>query len=193
VALLAWAFLKERITRRHLIALALAYAGVMLLFGPEIGSQGPDALLGGGLIFASALIYACYVLASKPVIAAMGSALFTAFAMTAASAAFLVMSGIEWTMTAPQPISARGLWLTFWLAMVCTVAPSFMIAEATARIGPGPMSAIGGVRPVSAAWGAVMILHEPFGWPHVAAMALTVCGVWLLARPPARAPVEGRA
>ena len=61
--------------------------------------------------------------------------------------------------------------------------PSFMIAEAISRIGPGPMSAVGGVGPVVAAWAAVMILHEPFGWPHVASMVLTIVGVWLLAKP----------
>ena len=34
-----------------------------------------------------------------------------------------------------------------------------------------------------AAWAAVVILHEPFGWPHMIAMALTILGVWLLAKP----------
>src|SRR5690606_11044920 len=89
VALIMWGVYKQPITARHVLALVLAYAGVAILFGAEIGHQGPDALLGGGLIFAGALIYAVYVTASKPVITAMGSTLFTAFAMSAASVAFL--------------------------------------------------------------------------------------------------------
>jgi drug/metabolite transporter (DMT)-like permease len=185
VALLAWVFLKERITRRHVIALVLAYSGVAILFGSEIGRQGPNALLGGGLIFAGAMIYAVYVTASKPVIAAMGSTLFTAFAMSAASFVFLGQSGIEMAVAAPPPVTANGLWLSLALAVFCTVIPSFLIAEAIARIGPGPMSAIGGVGPVVAAWAAVVVLHEPFGWPHIAAMALTIFGVWFLAKPQA--------
>jgi drug/metabolite transporter (DMT)-like permease len=183
VALLTWAFYKQPITRQHILALVLAYAGVAILFGSEIGHQGPDALLGGGLIFAGALIYAVYVTASKPVIAAMGSTLFTAFAMSAASIAFLAQSGVEMAIHAPPPVTTNGLWLCFILAMLCTVIPSFMIAEAIGRIGPGPMSAIGGVGPVVAAWAAVVILHEPFGWAHIAAMVLTILGVWLLAKP----------
>jgi drug/metabolite transporter (DMT)-like permease len=183
VALLAWAFYKQPITRQHILALVLAYAGVAILFGSEIGHQGPDALLGGGLIFAGALIYAVYVTASKPVIAAMGSTLFTAFAMSAASIAFLAQSGVEMAIHAPPPVTANGLWLSFVLATLCTVIPSFMVAEAIGRIGPGPMSAIGGVGPVVAAWAAVVILHEPFGWAHIAAMVLTILGVWLLAKP----------
>jgi drug/metabolite transporter (DMT)-like permease len=183
VAALAWVFLKERVTSRHVIALVLSYSGVAILFGSEVGRLGPDALLGGGLIFIGALIYAVYVTASKPVIAAMGSTLFTAFAMSAASIVFLAQSGVEMAISPPPPVTANGYWLSLALAVFCTVIPSFLIAEAIARIGPGPMSAIGGVGPVVAAWAAVIVLHEPFGWPHMAAMALTIFGVWFLAKP----------
>lgn len=183
VALMTWAFYKQPITKQHVLALLLSYAGVAILFGAEIGHQGPSALLGGGLIFAGALIYAVYVTASKPVIAAMGSTLFTAFAMSAASIVFLGQSSVDIAINGIPPVTSNGLWLALALAMFCTVIPSFMIAEAISRIGPGPMSAIGGVGPVVAAWAAVMILHEPFGWPHIVSMLLTIFGVWLLAKP----------
>jgi len=183
VALLAWIFLKERITARHVLALLLAYLGVAILFGAEIGHQGPNAWLGGGLIFAGAFIYAIYVTASKPIITKMGSTLFTAFGMSVASIAFLTQSGIEMALHAPPPVTANGYWLALTLAIFCTVIPSFMIAAAIGRIGPGPTSAVGGVGPVVAAWGAVVILHEPFGWPHMVSMVLTIAGVWLLAKP----------
>jgi drug/metabolite transporter (DMT)-like permease len=182
VAALAFVFLKERVTRRHMVALALAYAGVFILFGAEIGHQGPHVMLGAGLVFAGAFLYAVYVTASRPVIAQMGSGLFTSFAMSAASIVFLVQSGIGMAIDPPPPVSGDGLWLALFLAIVCTVIPSFMIADAIRRIGPGPMSAIGGVGPVVAAWAAVVVLDEPFGWPHLAALALTMAGVWLLAR-----------
>jgi drug/metabolite transporter (DMT)-like permease len=182
VAILAWIFLKERATRNQLIALVLAYAGVLILFGAEIGHQGDHVLFGGLIIFAGAFLYAIYVTASRPVIHRMGTGLFTSFAMSSASIAFLIQSGVEMAMHAPPPVTTNGYWLSFFLATVCTVIPSFMIAEAIRRIGPGAMSAIGGVGPVVAAWAAVAILHEPFGWPHVASLVLTLAGVWLLAR-----------
>jgi drug/metabolite transporter (DMT)-like permease len=183
VALMSWLFLKDKITKQHILALVLAYAGVAILFGAEIGHQGSNAVLGGTLIFIGAFIYAVYVTASKPIIAAMGSTLFTAFAMSAASIAFLAQSSVELSISGLPEVTTNGLWLSAALAMFCTVIPSFMIAEAIGRIGPGPMSAIGGVGPVIAAWAAVVVLHEPFGWPHIASMALTIFGVWLLAKP----------
>jgi drug/metabolite transporter (DMT)-like permease len=192
VAVLAFVFLKERVTRNHIIALVLAYAGVFVLFAAEIGRQGDHVWLGGGLVFAGAFLYAVYVTASRPVITRMGAGLFTSFAMSAACVVFLAQSGVEMALHSPPPITRNGYMLSFFLATVCTVIPSFMIAEAIRRIGPGPMSAIGGVGPVVAAWAAVMVLHEPFGWPHMVALGLTFAGVWLLARPtPQRVPEVG--
>lgn len=189
VALLAWVFLKEKITGRHVIALVLAYAGVIILFGSEIGHQGKDVIWGAGIIFAGAFLYAIYVTFSRNAISRMGSALFTSFAMSAASVAFLLQAGVEIAAGHPQPaITPNGFFLSFLLATVCTVIPSFMIADAIGRIGPGPMSAIGGVGPVVAAWAAVAFLNEPFGPAHVAAMVLTIAGVWLLARAPKAKP-----
>ncbi|MBU6318409.1 MAG: DMT family transporter [Alphaproteobacteria bacterium] len=184
VACLAWLAYRQPVTRRHMTALALAYGGVVILFSSEIGRLGPQAWLGGGLIFAGAFLYAVYVTASKPVISAMGSLLFTSFAMSAASIVFLAQSALGLMISPPEPVSWNGIGLSFLLATVCTVAPSFMIAEAISRLGPGPMSAIGGIGPVVAAWAAVAILNEPFGWAHVCAMTMTMAGVWLLAKDP---------
>lgn len=182
VMLLAWAFRGEKATPRHLIALALAYGGILVLFGAELSHQGPHVALGAGLILAGAFLYAIYVTASKSVITRMGSGLFTSFAMGSASLAFLAQSGVEAMLSPPAPVGVEGALLCLALAIVATVLPSFLISEAIGRIGPGPTSAVGGVGPVVAAWAAVAILHEPFGWPHFLAMALTLGGVWLLAR-----------
>ena len=96
-AVLAWALLGERFTKRHAASLGLSYAGVLLVFGAEAGSAGPHAALGVGLVFAAALLFAFYVVLAKPVIAALGSQRFTCVAMIAATAAILthrlVLSG----------------------------------------------------------------------------------------------------
>ncbi|MDQ6630010.1 MAG: DMT family transporter, partial [Pseudomonadota bacterium] len=49
---------KRRASARQLIALAVSYCGVLLVFGHELSFRGSNALLGTGLVFASAVSYA---------------------------------------------------------------------------------------------------------------------------------------
>src|SRR5579871_748527 len=117
VAVMAWVFLKEKITSRHVLALVLSYGGVIILFGSELGRQGKDVIWGASLIFAGAVLYAIYVTTSRSVISRMGSALFTSFAMSAASIAFLVQSVITMMIAPPPPVTENGYWLSFVLAI----------------------------------------------------------------------------
>ncbi len=180
-ALLAWIFLGDRITWRHTVALILSYTGIAVLFGQELGRFGPDAGLGAALVFASAALFAVYFVASKPVIMKLGSALFTSVAMAAAAVAILLHFSVQTVQTGMPEVTLSILGLGLVLAVACTILPSFMMAEAVARIGPGPTSAVGGVGPAVTAGIAVMVLGEPFGWPQALALFLTVGGVMLLA------------
>ncbi|MEM8915634.1 MAG: DMT family transporter [Pseudomonadota bacterium] len=179
-ALLAWAFLGDRLTWRHAAALVLSYGGVAILFGREIQDLGPHAGLGAALVFTAATLFACYITASKPVIGQLGSRLFTSIAMSAAAIAILIHYSIVATIAPPPPVTPKILGYATFLALVATVAPSFMIAEAIARIGPGLASAVGGLGPMATAILAVVILGEPFGLAQAAALVLTVCGILLL-------------
>ncbi|MGF1455404.1 MAG: DMT family transporter [Alphaproteobacteria bacterium] len=181
-ALLAWWFIGERMTLRHGLALALSYGGILVLFGQEVSSLGPNAALGAGLVFAAAALFAVYVTAAKTVIVGLGSPLFTCVAMTAAALAILAHFAGQSMLTVSPPINASILGLGALLAIACTVMPSFMVTEAIARAGPGLTSAAGGFGPAATAAVAVWVLGEPFG-PHQAlALILTVSGVVLLTR-----------
>lgn len=179
-ALLAWVFLKDRITRRHVAALVLSYAGVALLALQEYDDLGANVVLGSMLIFFAAVLYAGFVTAAKPVISKIGSPLFTSIAMSMAS--FVIIGHFAFTLPASSvSMSNPSLWmLGAILAIPCTVFPSFMIMEAIARIGPGLTSAIGGLGPAATAIFAVLILSEPFRWPQGVALTLTVGGIYLL-------------
>jgi drug/metabolite transporter (DMT)-like permease len=60
-ALLAWAMLGERITRRTVVAMALALAGVALM----VGAPGEGSLTGDGLAFAVALAFALMIVITR--------------------------------------------------------------------------------------------------------------------------------
>ncbi|MAI91431.1 DMT family transporter [Ponticaulis sp.] len=180
VALLAWIFLGEKLTVRHAVSLGLSYAGIFLLFGRELSQQGQDVLFGSMLVFIAAILFAIYVTGSKPVIAKLGSPLFTSIAMSAAGVSILIHSSITVGMGDMPEFSPLILTYGVILAIFCTALPSFMLSEAISRLGPGPTSAIGNVGPVATSVLAVIVLNENFGWPHAGALILSSIGIGLL-------------
>ena len=51
----------QRVKPMQLLALAISYAGVLLVFGHEVQLTGPDTALGAALVFGSAVSYAVYL------------------------------------------------------------------------------------------------------------------------------------
>ena len=190
-ALLSWVLLGERFTRLHAAALTLSYAGVLVVFGAETQSFGPNTALGAALVFAAALLFAFYVIAARPVIQQLGSSRFTCVAMIAATAAILTHQAVRLALTpettadwfTPATVGAGAV-----LAVFCTVVPSFMLSGAIGRIGVNRASAAGNVGPVVTTLLAVVVLQEPFGVARAFGLVLILVGVGLVGRKPKSSP-----
>jgi len=63
-AVLAWVFIKEAISRRTLIAMVIALAGVAIIFGTNINSQG---MFGMGLAVLMAIFYAASIVTMRTI------------------------------------------------------------------------------------------------------------------------------
>jgi drug/metabolite transporter (DMT)-like permease len=181
VALIGYWFFKERLGPAHLAALALTYAGLALIFVHDLNSFGDQVVSGTLLVLGCALAYALYLLWSKAKIARMGSGLFTAISMIASLPALIVHFAITNDVAdlwVPMPVVG----ISLALALIGTVIPSFLFAEAVARIGPGPASVTGGSGPLFTTILSVLILGELFTAWHAAGMALVLAGILVLAR-----------
>lgn len=170
---------------RVVAALALTYAGLLLLFGRDFGIGGRDVAIGAAMVFGAGAMFAGYVVAGRLLIDRLGSMLFTSIAMIGASVAIIIhvslaggFGGIEAT--------PRAVWLIFVIAIPATVVPSYLIAEAIGRIGPSPASIVGGTGPMATSFVAVLVLGEAFTAFHLAGLALAVCGIVLLTTAPSR-------
>ena len=174
--------LKRRVTRRQLVALAVSYCGVLLVFGHEVTSLGADAALGAGLVFASAVSYAIYLVASGEEVQRLGALRLTGLATSIACvfciAQFLLLRPVAVALAvAPQVI-----WLSVLNATLCTFAPVLMVMMAIERVGATVAAQTGMIGPLSTILMGVVILGEPFtGW-IVAGTLLVLSGIWLLAR-----------
>ena len=73
VLLLSALIYKRRIRPLRALAMAVSYAGVLLVFGHEVSLAGPDAVKGSVFVLASALSYALYLMFSGEVVQRIGS------------------------------------------------------------------------------------------------------------------------
>ena len=172
----------RRITALQVGAVALSYSGVALVFGQELGVQGPHALLGAVLVFASAVSYAVYLAFSGEVVRRLGALRLVGCASTLACVLcigqFFVLRSPEVALAVP----ATALWLSLLNATACTVAPVLMVMLAIERIGPALAAQVGMLGPMSTLAMAILFLGEPFTSWIAVGTALVLAGVALLAR-----------
>ena len=181
VLLITFIFLHRRPTRRQLAALALTYVGVALVVSSQAqgGVQGRLFMLGVLLVFASALFYAIYLVASGELVKRIGSMRFTAYSMVVATLPAIVQFSVV------EPMSALELPRAVWayvliMATVSTVLPLFLQAEALKRIGATNFGLIGALGPVSAALMGAVGLEEPLTWIQAVGGVLVIIGVLLV-------------
>jgi len=147
VVLLSALFLARPMTLRELIALVLTYAGLALVLLHSFDGN-RDVLLGAGLAMASSLCYAVYLVAGSQVIARVGSMRFSAYAMIAATVACLLQFFVLRPVGALNaPVQVLGYAAT--MAVVSTVVPVFLTAEALRRVGANTVAIVGALGPVS--------------------------------------------
>jgi drug/metabolite transporter (DMT)-like permease len=174
VLLLGLVVFKRRVNQRQLIALAVSYCGVLLVFGHEVTLSGAHVALGAALVFGSAVSYAIYLVYSGEEVKRLGALRLTGLATSVACvlciAQFFILRPVSAMAVAPEVI-----WLSVLNATLCTFAPVLMVMMAIERIGAtiGPLSTI---------LMGVMILGEPFTAWVAAGTVLVLAGIWLLAK-----------
>ncbi len=181
VLLLGVLLFKQTVKPGQLAALALSYAGVLLVFGHEVQITGPDTALGAGLVFASAVSYAVYLAYSGEHVRRLGAMRLTGWATSVACvlciAQFLLLKPLS-AAVVPEPV----LWLSLLNATACTFAPVIMVMLAIERIGPTLTAQTGMIGPLATIGMGVLVLGEPFNAWIGAGTVLVLAGVWLLAR-----------
>ena len=181
VLLLGWLVFGQRVTLRQALALAVSYAGVLLVYGHEARLGGGHGALGAALVFGSALSYAVYLVYSGKEVRRLGALRLTGWATSVACvlciAQFLLLRPLSAAVVAPAVV-----WLSVLNAVACTFAPVLMVMMAIERIGATITAQTGMIGPLSTIAMGVLILGEPLNGWIVAGTALVLLGVWLLAR-----------
>jgi len=182
VLLLGWVLFKRRVTGRQMLALAISYAGVFLVFGQELHLQGSEVWLGAALVFGSAVSYAFYLLFSGEEVQRLGAMRLTGLATTVACLLCIGQFFLLRPAASAFAVAPEVLYLSALNAVACTFAPVLMVMMAIERLGASLAAQTGMIGPMSTILMGVVILNEPFT-PWVAAgTVLVLSGVWLLAK-----------
>jgi drug/metabolite transporter (DMT)-like permease len=191
VLLIGWVLHRKTVTRQHLVAMGVSYAGTVAVFGHEIGAMGPQAAWGAALVFGSALSYAAYLVYSAQLVQRLGSVrlvgLATSVACVCCVLQFVVLRPVGSVLQVATPV----VWLSVANAVFCTAVPVLLVMMAVERIGPSATAQTGMIGPLSTILMGVLILGEAFtGWVAVGT-ALVIAVIYLFTRPPRPAPARG--
>jgi len=182
VLVLGWLLYGRRIGRLQALAMAVSYAGVLLVFGHEADFAGPDAVTGALLVFGSAISYAIYLVYSGELVKRLGAMRLVGLATSVACGLCLLQFVLLRPIEAATQVAPEVIWLSVLNAMLCTFAPVIMVMMAIERIGASLAAQTGMIGPMSTIAMGVVILGEPFNRWIVAGTVLVVAGVFLVTR-----------
>lgn len=174
---------KKTVGPKVIAAMAVSYAGIVLVFLHDIGvsesSAGfnrADVLLGSLLVFASALSYSSYLVGAGHAIRRMGATRFTALASIVASIASILQFAFTHQLSALN-LSMHAYQLSMAMAIFSTVLPVFLLSYAIHHIGASRSSLIGSVGPVATIALAYFFLGEAVSLLQLSGTVLVLAGV----------------
>lgn len=188
VALLSWAFLRERIAPRTWAAVACAAGGIALLAQgrPAPGPQGAEFLwLGNLLVFGAVVCEASYAVIGKKLTGSLGPKRITAI-INLWGLALVTPLGLWAALSFDFSGVAPGIWLLLlFYGLAASVWTVWLWMTGLKRVPAAQAGVFTVMLPVSAALVGVFVLGEPLGGPQLLAFVLALAGV-LLATLPSR-------
>lgn len=174
---------KRKVAAKEWIALAVSYAGVVLVMVENLRVQGDHVLFGSALVLGAAVSYALYLAMSGELVKRLGSLQLVAYAMIVSTAAVMVHY-----LIARPPSALLGLpWQVYaWAAanaVFCTFLPVTFTMAAVARLGAGTAAQFSVIGPVSLVFLGAWVLGEPITAIQLIGTAVVLGGVVILSRP----------
>lgn len=173
----------NKVGKKEIISLLLTYSGIAfaVINDFHVSQEKEKIILGGILIFGSAVTYAGYLIGSGKLIPKIGAVRYTSYAMIISSLAVI----IHFILT--NNINIFGYrWEVYTIGVVmaifCTVIPGFLISEGLRIIGSGRSAIIGSIGPVSTIILAAIFLNEEITWWQITGTAMVLAGVLLVSK-----------
>lgn len=162
-------------TVRAVVGIAIGFAGIIVLFGPEAfasfgdSARGAAAAIGASVIFSASLFVMARVRHLPPLMVATGAVVFAALWTLPVAVA---MDGVS--LALPEPVVVAAVLV---LALFNTAAANLLVFALIARTGPAFTSYNNYLVPAVAVVCGSLFLGEAFTIQSAAGVALVLAGV----------------
>ena len=180
-ALAHFRFADEKMTWNKLLGIAVGFAGVAVLIGPDavVAGFGSSSLIAQLLVLAGGLCYSINTIFARGAPAISPSVLPTGFLGVAALASLPMALTADYSGFEPGAMEIAAL---IGLGALPTAAAGWMLMYMVARTDATFVSLTGYAIPIFAAGIGYFFLNEQLGWNMAVALALILAGVWLSQR-----------
>lgn len=176
-------FLGKTFERKLLLAMLLAYGGILVAFVHDLNVSEDirSVVIGGSLVLGCAFLYAIYSAGSEIAIGRMGAIKFSVLALLisvlATQTHFLAVRPLT-ALILPWPVYAYSA----GMALFSTVMPIFWLSSAVSRIGAARAVLIGLIGPILTLVFSWWLLDEPISVEQLLGTGLVVCGLLVIIR-----------
>lgn len=194
VMLLAAAILKEPITGKKAFGVLLgASGGLLLVLSSTQLATGTSSLDGDLMIIVSGLMYAIYLVLSKPLTLRYSSVTIMKWMFLFTTATLLPFT-YQYVLSAPvfheSVRNWKALSAVFYVLFGATFLPYLLIPMSLKRIRPTTVSMYNYIQPIVASLIAVMIGQDTFSGQKFISALLVFTGVYLVTQSKSRADLE---
>jgi drug/metabolite transporter (DMT)-like permease len=178
----------EPVSPRRLLGIAVAFAGCVILVGPDELSLSSSHLLGSVMILVNAACYGIYLAIARKVAGRYDPLAILAILFLIGLPLVAPLGVYAWTQAAP--LTRSGVAFLTFLILVPTVGAYSLIQIGLRRAESSLVASYIYLQPVVATVGAAILLDERPGGQTALAAAVVLGGVWISAgaKPKPRAP-----
>jgi drug/metabolite transporter (DMT)-like permease len=182
VYLFAWLLLRERISSRRLVALALSTVGVLLIIDPRQAQLDPQLWLGNLLLVGAAITWALFSVLVRKATQQVDALFFTFGAFLGGFAIALPAAALELRSEAIGQLDA-GLWAgILYLGVVSTALAAYLWNRAFASLEAGVAALTFFAQPLVGAGLGALLLGERLTPLFLLGAFLILLCLWLASR-----------
>jgi drug/metabolite transporter (DMT)-like permease len=181
VVLFSRIFLKKRISKQALWALAITYVGLIIIAAEPRIFESTNFLKGGTFILISAITYSLYLVFGGELINKYGSINFNSISMILSSIYVIIHFNLISTIDIQNlPLGVHGYGIL--LAIVSTLIPTFLVMEGIKLLGANTASIVASIGPVSTIFLAYLFLGETLSIQELIGSILVLAGVLMIGK-----------